>query len=143
VIDTQVRLYLTSGGRIFIDPDPENPDAASITGNNVDLANPPAYTEYWFHDSVPLSAKPYRAAKNPNWMVWIADAYDEVPRHSGKDRSERQNVAGVNTRLNQIYMLFGDQRIQGFTWAESVAYEARDPYGSYGSFWNWGVAYPP
>ncbi|MGE4198899.1 MAG: hypothetical protein AB7G11_17460, partial [Phycisphaerales bacterium] len=142
VTDPQVRLYLTSGRRIFIDPDPEDPNPAGITGINVDLNNPPAYTEYWFHDSNVLSNRPYRAALHPDWMVWIADAYDEVPKHSGKARYDRQNVTTANRRLNQIYMLFGDQRVGAYTWAESVAPEARDPYGSAGSFWNWGVYYP-
>ncbi len=142
VIDPQVRLYLTSGRRIFIDPDPEDPNPAGITGINVDLNNPPAYTEYWFNDSSVLSNRQYSAARNPNWTVWIADAYDEVPRHSGKSRLDRQNSSGASQRYNEIYMLFGDQRVDAFTWAESVAPEARDPYGSAGSFWNWGVFYP-
>lgn len=142
VTDPQVRLYLTSGRRIFIDPDPENPNPAGITGINVDLNNPPAYTEYWFHDSSVLSNQRYRNARNPSWMVWMADAYDEVPRHSGKSRYDRQNQQDTNQRFNQIYMLFGDLRIGAYTWAESVAPEARDPYGSAGSFWNWGVFYP-
>jgi prepilin-type N-terminal cleavage/methylation domain-containing protein len=146
VIDEQVYRYMAlQGGRVFVDPDPENPNAAGIT-----TAPPPAdvptkqyYTEYWFNDSTPMSNRPYRSAKHPEWMVWIADAYDEVPRHSGKTRANRQNQQGANTRQNQIYMLFGDQRVGAYTWAESVAYEARDPFHSYGSFWNWGVAYPP
>ena len=144
VIDRDVRTYLESGGRLFVDPDPENPDAAAISATaQVSRGdNPPSFTEYWFHDSTPLSRKRFTNAKNPNWMVWIADAYDEVPRHSGKSRSERQNQTGVGTRNNTIQMLFGDQRVAAYTWAESVAPEARDPYGSYGSFWNWGVAYP-
>lgn len=142
VTDTSVRLYLTSGGRIFIDPDPEREDAAAITGNAQDLSNPQYYTEYWFNDSSVVNRRPYRAARNPNWMVWVADAYDEVPRHSGKSRGDRQNVSTANRRLNEIYFLFGDQRIEGRTWATSVAPEARDPYRSYGSFWNWGLAYP-
>lgn len=143
VTDRSVNQYLISGGRVFIDPDPNNPDAANIT------TAPPAsdtathYTEYWFNDSQPMSKKPYRSAKHPDWMVWVADAYDEVPRHSGKGRTDRQNLSNVNRRQNQIFMLFGDQRVGGYTWDESVAPEARDPYHSYGSFWNWGVAYPP
>ena len=142
VIDQEVRLYLTSGRRVFIDPDPEDSNPAGIVGNHVDLSNPPAYTEYWFHDSSVLSAQKYRAARHPDWMVWAADAYDEVPRHSGKGRFDRQNGSQANRRVNQIYMLFGDQRVGAYTWAQSVAPEARDPYNSAGSFWNWGVYYP-
>ena len=140
--DPAVWAYLTSGGRVFVDPDPEDSNPAGITGWHIDRNNPPAYTEYWFHDSVPLSRQRYRAAKHPEAMVWIADAYDEVPRHKGKARYERDNVAGANIRMNTIQMLFGDQRVAAFTWADSVAPEARDPFGSFGSFWNWGVAYP-
>ena len=74
----------------------------------------------------------------------MADAYDEVPRHSGKSRSERANVStgSVTQRNNEIYMLFGDQRVQGFKWANALTAEARDPYGSNGAFYNWGVSYP-
>jgi prepilin-type N-terminal cleavage/methylation domain-containing protein len=142
VTEPAVRLYLASGSRYFIDPDPENPDIAHLSGNHQDPNNIQYYTEYWFHDSTIMVKKPYRSAKHPDAMVWIADAYDEVPRHSGKSRSERQNIPGVSTRQNQIYMLFGDQRVAAFTWAEALPAEARDPYGSWGSFWNWGVAYP-
>ncbi|MCC6320338.1 MAG: DUF1559 domain-containing protein [Phycisphaerales bacterium] len=156
VTDTSVRLYLTSGGRVFIDPDPNNPDAASLTGNAQDLTNPKYYTEYWFNDSAPrstpradgtinasgVSGARYSRAKHPESLVWIADAYDEVPRHSGKSRSERQNLTTSNKRLNQIYMLMGDQSLRAYTWAECIPPEARDPFGAPGSFFNWGHFYP-
>jgi prepilin-type N-terminal cleavage/methylation domain-containing protein len=144
VVDPSVRAYLTQGGRVFIDPDPNNENAPAITGNAQPANDVQYYTEYWFNDSTVMSKKPYRSAKNPDWMVWIADAYDEVPRHGAcQQKGERQNVQGTSTgRSNKIHMLFGDMRIGEFTWAKSVAPEARDPYGSWGSFWNWGVAYP-
>ncbi len=143
VTDPGVRTYLTQGGRVFIDPDPNNPNYSTLSGNAQNLASPEYYTEYWFHDSDIMANKPFRGAKHPDWMVWAADAYDEVPRHGGcKSRGERQNVQGSNRRQNEIHMLFGDQRVQGFKHIQAVNPDVGDPYGSYGYFYNWGVNYP-
>jgi hypothetical protein len=142
VTDPTVRQYLTSGGRVFIDPNPEATDITTISGNTQDLNNPQYYTEYWFHDSTVMTKKRYSGAKNPSWMVWVADAYDEVPRHGGKPRPERANTGAATQRLNQIYMLFGDQRVGAYSWVDAVTTEARDPYGSNAGFFNWGVSYP-
>ena len=138
VIDPQVNMYLTSGGRLFIDPDPENPDANSVTNPVVDMTNPPSYTEYWFNDSYPISGRSYRNVKYEDAVVWAADAYDEVPRHSGKTRTERANSGGITARVNEIYMLFGDQHIAGLPW-----YRAAQPdrYGTPGPFYNWGIRF--
>lgn len=140
VIDPTVRTYLENGGRVFIDPDPENPDARSIAAVNpatVDLNNPPAYTEYWFNDSLPLVAKPYRSVKYPDALVWMADAYDEVPRHSGKTRTNRANIPNsVNQRVNEIYMYFGDQSVRGLPWYKAAG---PDKYRGIGPFFNWGL----
>jgi prepilin-type N-terminal cleavage/methylation domain-containing protein len=136
VIDPQVRFYLQSGGRVFIDPDPDNPDAAAITTNNVDLNNPPAYTEYWFNDSAPIVGAPYRKVKYPDTFVWASDAYDEVPRHSGKSRTDRANLGGILQRVNEIYMLQGDQSVRGYAWYKAAG---RDKYKGAGPFYNWGL----
>ncbi len=142
VIDPTVRDYLSSGGRIFIDPDPSNPDAASLRQPVAEVvANPKSYTEYWFNDSNVITGKKYRAVKHPDWMVWICDAYDEVPKHSGKTRTELANQGNITQRVNQIYMLFGDQSIRAYSWVNSVSSVARDPYGSAPTFYNWGLFY--
>jgi len=142
VASTTVRQYLTSGRRVFIDPDPENPNIAALTGNQQDLNNPKFFSEYWFNDNLNVDGKPYRNARYPDAMVWVADAYEEVPRHSGKSRGERQNVQGVNPRQNQIYAIFGDQHLDAFTFARYGTQEARDKYGNEGPFYNWGFAGP-
>ncbi|HMN39879.1 MAG TPA: type II secretion system protein [Phycisphaerales bacterium] len=138
VIDPQVRFYLSSGGRNFIDPDPDNPNAAGITSVVVDQDNPPAYTEYWFNDSYPIVGKSYRNVKYPDAVVWAADAYDEVPRHSGKKRTERANTGALTQRTNEIYMLFGDQAVRGMPWYKAAA---ADKYGTPGPFYNWGIKF--
>ncbi len=138
VIDPQVRQYLTSGGRLFIDPNPEEPDANLVTNPVVDLTNPPSYTEYWFNDSYPITGRSYRNVKYEDAVVWAADAYDEVPRHSGKTRTERANAGGVTTRVNEIYMLFGDNHIEGMRWSRAVQ---ADRYGTPGPFYNWGIRF--
>jgi prepilin-type N-terminal cleavage/methylation domain-containing protein len=139
VIDPQVRSYLQSGGRIFIDPDPDRKDEEipMMTSNNVDLNNPPAYTEYWFNDSLPVSGKLYSGVKHPDEFVWMADAYDEVPRHSGKTRTVAQNTTGANRRVNEIYLLTGDQRVLGVTYAKAFS---PDRYGSNAQFYDWGLS---
>lgn len=139
VIDPQVRSYLTSGGRIFIDPNPDQPDISLVGANVVDLANPPAYTEYWFNDAEPVVGKSYAAVKFPDTFVWVADAYDEVPRHSGQTRTERANAGGVTARVNEIYMVFGDQSVRQFTWSKAAG---PDKYGGgVGPFYNWGLRF--
>lgn len=136
VTDQQVQLYLLLGGRIFIDPDPENPDAASIPNLVYSGGNPTVYTEYWFNDSAPIAGFPYRRVKYPDTFVWAADAYDEVPKHSGKTRTERANLGGVLQRTNEIYMLLGDQSVRGFPWYKA---SGRDKYNGAGPFYNWGL----
>jgi prepilin-type N-terminal cleavage/methylation domain-containing protein len=144
VIDPQVRLYTeVLGGRVFIDPDPDNSDAATIgaMSPSVDPLNPPAYTEYWFNDSLPVAGKTYKESKripHPDTVVWTADAYDEVPRHSGKTKTDRANTgqSGILQRGNEIYMLFGDQSVRGFPWYKAAA---RDRYNGAGPFFNWGL----
>ena len=141
VIDPSVRLYTeVLGRRNFIDPDPDNPDPMTITGYSaaVDPANPPAYTEYWFNDSIPLVGKPYRRVKYPDALVWAADAYDEVPRHSGKTKTDRATASGPANlkRGNEIYMLLGDQSVRGFPWYKAAL---GDKYNGPGPFYNWGL----
>ncbi|MBY0261956.1 MAG: hypothetical protein K2Q20_06410, partial [Phycisphaerales bacterium] len=141
VKDPQVRQYLQSGGRIFIDPNPEEPDLSLVTSNVVDLNNPPAYTEYWFNDSDPIAGKRYAGVKFPDEFVWVADAYDEVPRHSGKTRTDRASQFNSPQRSNEIYMLMGDQRVMGYTWSKAGGfdkYAVNDPRAA-ASFYNWGV----
>jgi prepilin-type N-terminal cleavage/methylation domain-containing protein len=138
VIDPTVRFYLQNQGRrIFIDPDPEVTDPAAVPGTfNVDLNNPPAYTEYWFNDSAPIVGDLYSKVKYPDTFVWAADAYDEVPRHAGKTRTDRANAGGITQRSNEIYMILGDQSVRGFPWYKAVA---NDKYGGIGPFYNWGL----
>ncbi len=142
VIDPQVRLYTeVLGGRVFIDPDPDQADLAMIGGVVVDATNPPSYTEYWFNDSVPVAGKRYNRVKFPDAFVWIADAYDEVPRHSGKTKTDRANGSqnGILQRGNEIYMLFGDQSVRGFPWYKALPSTATDRYRNPGPFYNWGI----
>ncbi len=144
VIDPSVRLYTeVFGHRNFIDPDPENPDPSTITGYNanVDPLNPPAYTEYWFNDSIPMVGQPYRESRrvpHTDTVVWAADAYDEVPRHSGKTKTTQASTNGPASlsRGNEIYMLLGDQSVRGFQWYKAAA---RDKYNGAGPFYNWGL----
>jgi prepilin-type N-terminal cleavage/methylation domain-containing protein len=142
VTDPGVAQYLNSGQRVFIDPDPTNPDIASVRPGFFSFASgrrPTHYTEYWFNDSFPVVGKPYRRVQFPDTFVWVADAYDEVPRHSGQTKVQRTNSGDESLkRQNQIYMLFGDQRVAGFTWAEALPEEARDKYRIKGPFYNWG-----
>jgi len=152
VIDPQVYVYLqVQGQRFFVDPDPDNPDPSMIAQPGGVPTNPYAYTEYWFNDSSPMSAKPYRqSARNntvdvgiphPDAVVWVADAYDEVPRHSGKTQTQRATLSGPGylQRVNQIYMLFGDQSVHGFPWVNA---SGRDQYNGAGPFYNWGLGLP-
>jgi len=143
VKDPQVRAYLASGGRIFIDPNPDEPDLTRVTTNVVDLNNPPSYTEYWFNDSEPIVGKRMGGVKYPDEFVWAADAYDEVPRHSGKTRTERASQFNSPQRSNEIYMLMGDQRVMGYTWSRASGkdkYAANDARAA-SPFFNWGLRF--
>ena len=139
VKDRSVRQYLQGGYRLFLDPaDPDYTTSAATTSDTVRR-----YTEYWFNDNGyvkggRLTNRPMRVVKYPDEMVWIADAYDEVPRHSGKTRTQRGNEPGneVVKRSNRIYMLRGDLRITEETFA--TANDGRDRYGTLGPFYNWG-----
>jgi len=141
VKDPQVRSYLQSGGRFFIDPNPDEPDLSRVAGNVVDPNNPPAYTEYWFNDAQPISGKRLTGAKYPDEVVWAADAYDEVPRHSGKTRTDRASQFNSPQRSNEIYVLMGDQRVMGLSWSKASGndkYAANDTGVIPGGFYNWG-----
>jgi hypothetical protein len=75
-----------------------------------------------------------------NAIVWIADARDEIPRHSGKKSDTNRRTGFGVTRLNEIYMLFGDQSISAFRWLNALGTGvAKDKYGVFGSFWDWGL----
>lgn len=144
VTDPSVYLYLeVLGQRHFIDPNPEIPDEnmATIPQPAGVPSNPFSYTEYWFNDSVPLVGKPYRRVKYPDAVVWVADAYDEVPRHSGKTKTDRAtgNASGTLQRGNEIYMLFGDNSVRGLPWYKALPPGAKDRYGNSGPFYNWGI----
>jgi prepilin-type N-terminal cleavage/methylation domain-containing protein len=134
VLDPQVSQYLQSGQRNFVDPDPDNPNIASI--NYTATYTPLQYTEYWFNDSLPIVGKPYRAVKYPDTFVWAADAYDEVPKHSGKTRTENILTGGLVNRMNEIYMILGDHSVRDYTWAKATA---PDRYRGAGPFYNWGL----
>lgn len=143
VRDPSVTAYLGSGYRLFLDP--SDPDYASTATRY----NQKTYTEYWFNDSpyyvngVAVS-RPYRTIRHPEEFVWMADAYDEVPRHSGKTRTERRNDplnSGLK-RQNQMYLLFGDLRIEAKNHAQATAVEAKDKYNAPGPYYNWGHLYP-
>ena len=142
VTDPTVRRYLElGGGRIFIDPNPDQPDISMITNTFSPDPSPQVYTEYWFNDSSPITGQPYRKVKYPDTFVWAADAYDEVPRHSGKTKTGLASANGPATlsRGNEIYMLFGDQSVRGFPWYKAAA---RDRYKGAGPFYNWGLGLP-
>jgi prepilin-type N-terminal cleavage/methylation domain-containing protein len=143
VKDPFVRQYLASGGRIFIDPNPDEPNFATIGADVVNPDNPPAYTEYWFNDSQPIVGRRYRAVRFPDEFVWVADAYDEVPRHSGRTRTDRASSFNSPSRTNEIYMLMGDQRVMGYTWSKASGrdkYAANDPRAA-APFYNWGLRF--
>ncbi|HPO92845.1 MAG TPA: type II secretion system protein [Phycisphaerales bacterium] len=139
VKDPATFLEMSSAGRLFIDP--EDPVLAGATSLNIDYDAIQIYTEYWFNDSYFMSREPIR--RNNEYLpgiVLMADAYDEIPRHSAK-RSETNRRTGQGTnRLNEIYMLFGDQSIQGFRWVNALgAGVAKDKWGIEGPFWDWGL----
>ena len=136
VKDPTVFAYLLQGSRIFIDPDPENADISTIGTFVVDRTNPPSYTEYWFNDAYPVCGKKYNAVKYPDAFVWVADAYDEVPKHSGKSRLSRVNSGDQSNRTNEIYMIFGDNHVDGLPWSKA---SGRDKYRGAGPFYNWGL----
>jgi prepilin-type N-terminal cleavage/methylation domain-containing protein len=164
VIDPTTRLEMTAARRIHIDPDPTVEDITMVPGTlQQDPNNIQYYTEYWFNDSASFPGLPggvcpfppgpippgfapraYRTIKHPEYLVWMADARDEIPRHGGKTREDRaiDSNSEVNRRSNKIYMLFGDQAIREFTWRQCIPAEARDPYGAPGAFYNWGHYYP-
>jgi prepilin-type N-terminal cleavage/methylation domain-containing protein len=134
VTDTGVQIYLGSGGRMFIDPNPEQADPTQISFSPfVPVNDNSQYTEYWFNDSAPLVGRPYRVVTYPDTFVAVADAYDEVPRHNGKDRPTLQSQ--VVQRKNEIHMLFGDQHVEGLPWSKAIQ---SDRYGAPGPFYNWG-----
>jgi prepilin-type N-terminal cleavage/methylation domain-containing protein len=134
VTDITVQQYLGSGGRMFIDPNPEQADPTLIPFVPlITVTENSAYTEYWFNDSAPVVGKPFRAVRYPDTFVMVADAYDEVPRHSGKKNT---NLLAVSQRKNEIYMIFADQHVDGLNWARAAA---PDRYGAPGPFYNWGL----
>ena len=141
VLDPEVNRLLTSGSRVFIDPDPTNEDIKSVRPGFFPLSSgkiPTHYTEYWFNDSIPIVGKPYRRVRYPGPVIWSADAYDEAPRHSGKRRTETVLTDDVVKRSNLIHLLFGDQHVDGRTWIRTVSAEAFDKYGNGPKFYNWG-----
>ncbi|MBC7833783.1 MAG: prepilin-type N-terminal cleavage/methylation domain-containing protein [Phycisphaerales bacterium] len=90
-------------------------------------------SEYWFNDSRPgvsngrqhgVSGVPINGIRNPDWVVWIADAVDWIPRHDGK-----------------CHFLFGDQRVDSMELRNYRGPEATDPFGAPGPFYNWGHFY--
>lgn len=139
VTDPAARIYLqVQGNRVFIDPDPDQENISASSIINSSDPNPKVFTEYWFNDSPEVTGKRYSTVKYPDTFVWVADAYDEIPRHSAKTNSNRANIPGQQqARLNEIYMLFGDQSVRQFRWA--VALSGRDKYGGRGPYYSWGL----
>ncbi|MBX3356802.1 MAG: type II secretion system protein [Phycisphaeraceae bacterium] len=128
VRDPNVRQYLQNGGRIFW----RNYDNDLSTGEDgFELI-----TEYWFNDSPignylggrrqhGVSGQLLRGIEHPEEVVWLTDAYDEVPRHEGKN-----------------FFVFGDQRIEELTPLRARSPLSLDKYGSPGPYYNWGHYYP-
>jgi prepilin-type N-terminal cleavage/methylation domain-containing protein len=122
VTDPTTRAYLESGARFFVrDYDDDGVDE---------------FTEYFFNDSrVTTFGNPprhsgvsnqfLRGIKHPAEVVWLTDAYDEVPRHGGKN-----------------YFTFGDQRIVALRPDDYLEAASTDKYGAPGPFYNWGHYYP-
>lgn len=118
----ETRAYLESGARFFVfDYDDDGIEE---------------FTEYFFNDSnigthgspprqSGVSKQFLRGMKHPEEVVWLTDAYDEVPRHGGKN-----------------YFTFGDHRIVALKPSEYDEAGARDKYGAPGPFFNWGHYYP-
>jgi prepilin-type N-terminal cleavage/methylation domain-containing protein len=115
------RLYLESGGRFF------------VRDNDMDGIDE-LVTEYFINDSQigtfgspprqsGVSKQFIRGIQHPTEVVWLTDAYDEVPRHNGKN-----------------YFTFGDQRIRAL--APDEYNDAPDKYGAPAPFFNWGHFYP-
>jgi prepilin-type N-terminal cleavage/methylation domain-containing protein len=139
---------LSSGGRSYLDI--SDPDYASpATRDKVKK-----YVEYFFNDSQAykpapeepggrygsgLVGRPYRMVRNPDELVWMADAPDDFPRHGGTENPGSNRDAQEFSR-STIHMLRGDLRVQAFTRAQRQ--ELRDKYGSVQTFYNWGHLYP-
>lgn len=141
VTDPNVRIYLQIvGRRIFIDPDPEQPDISMITLINSPDTNPKYYTEYWFNDHSSVSGKRFSNVRYPDAFVMAMDAYDEVPRHSAKTNAERVGSlsTGNTQRSNQSHLLFGDQSVKALRFDQYNS-NNRDKYGNAGPFFNWGI----
>ncbi len=119
VIDPATRLYLESGARIHaFDYDRDGEDDY--------------ITEYWFNDSEVItqngitsgvSNQFIRGIKQPEQVVWMMDAIDEIPRHNGEQ-----------------HLLFGDLRLEKM--GPDEYYEDEDPFGAPRPFFNWGHFYP-
>ncbi len=138
VKDPLVRQYLeVQGRRLFLDPvDPDY--SLSVTQTKPTIRR---YTEYWFNDNEFFSRtgvstnRPMRVVKAPDEMVWMADAYDEVPRHGARTRPDRETVANTS-RSNLLHMLRGDLRVDGIS--RQRANQGSDKYGFGSNFFSWG-----
>lgn len=141
VKDPNAYQYLSvTGQRYFIDP--LDDVFQSATSLDVDTSSAKIYTEYWFNDSSFLVGPNAVGRHQQNWpsVVIMADAYDEIPRHSSRTVEANRRTGVGQQRLNEIYMLFGDQSIGGYTWAKALAVPpAKDKYNVPGVFWDWGL----
>lgn len=137
------------GSRVFALPEGLDP----INFNRKPLV---VWNEFWFNDSktspkpAPLygkqlvvsgmSARRMTDILYPQFTVWLADAMDEYPRHTGKDslRSATANSRSAAPLRGTNNFLFGDQSIKQLD--VSVYNYATDPTGTPGPFYNWGHA---
>lgn len=110
------------------------------------------WTEYFFNDSewnkhqgAPdsgVESRPIVQIRHLDWVVWLADGIDWIPRHNTPcQRKSIGDQIDVTSAAGSINLLFGDMHIEQLTLPEYWAPEAEDPFGAPGPFYNWGHYY--
>lgn len=142
VVDPALASGLWNAGRRFFDNQDEAIVASGGSLDSVDWSQVRKYTEYWFNDSNLMTAKPMRRnTAYASAIVWLADAYEEVPRHSSKTiKTVDTNRVAPNSSRNEIYVLFGDQSFGAYRKLFYISVPpAKDKFGVPGVFYQWGL----
>ncbi|HZW08401.1 MAG TPA: prepilin-type N-terminal cleavage/methylation domain-containing protein [Phycisphaerales bacterium] len=123
------------------------------TWDEDDDGNDDWWTEYYLNDSKwtrhadgsesGVENRPIVQIKHLDWVVWLADAIDWIPRHNAPRRRQEIGDNIIETAsAGSTNLLFGDMHVEQLTLPEYWAREAEDPYGAPGPFYNWGHYYP-
>jgi prepilin-type N-terminal cleavage/methylation domain-containing protein len=111
------------------------------------------WTEYYVNDSrwtkhanAPdsgVEGRPVVQIRHLDWVVWLADAIDWIPRHNAPRQKKNIGDEIIETAAaGSTNLLFGDLHVEQMTLPEYWASEAEDPFGAPGPFYNWGHYYP-